>query len=75
MPEPAEENKPVIVETVMGIVGDVTGKKPKFKTHFHPIGSDGISFTPIKKLPEPVYDKRGQPITNPLLGNIVDVEA
>ncbi len=74
MPE-STEDKEQVTETVMGIVGDVTGKKPKFKTHFHPIGSDRIPVMPIKKLPKPNYNKNGKPQTEPLLGNIVDVKA
>lgn len=75
MPESTEEKKTGIIETVMGIIGDVSGKKPKFQIHYRPIDPDGKPIRSIKNAPEPVYDKQGNLQMDPSSrGDIVDVE-
>lgn len=75
MLESTEEKKTGIIETVMGIIGDVSGKKPKFQIHYRPIDSDGKSIIPKEKVPEPVYDKQGNLQMDPSSrGDIVDIE-
>lgn len=75
MPESTEEGKPVI-ETVMGIVGKVSGKNPKFRNPFHPINPNGEPIIPIEEVLESVYNDKGESQTIPLsTGNIVDLEA
>lgn len=75
MPESTEEKKTGIIETVMGIIGDVSGRGSKFKTRYLQVGPDGKPIIPREKVPEPIFDKKGKPQTIPLsTGNIVDLE-
>lgn len=73
MPESTGTNEPVI-DTLEGIIGDVSGKKPKFQIHYRPIERGGKPIIPSEKIPGQAYDNQGKPTINPLLGEIVDVE-
>lgn len=72
MPESTEEKKTGIIETVMGIVGTKNEGKPII--HYHPVDLTGKPTISKENAQGLVYDENGKPKTEPLLGNVVDVE-
>lgn len=71
MPESTEEGKPVIIDTVRGKIGTERSSQDRF----FPVYPKGKPIISIKNAPGPIYDEQGKPITEPLLGNVVDVKA